>query len=468
MAARSSGTGVIVSLVVFVLCTVFLLILSIVFYAGKREAEQESAGAAEALERYVTRAQRNDDFIKGIEGEARPASGDSVVKILLDRRAAIMKYVAGDPNKQLDALKNDFQAFRVTNEAGGVQKALASGARELRNQSQQIESLQATVAQRDAEIASHEERASAMQEAHERELAAVRQEVDRYEAAVDEYRVKLQEVQGEYYAAKDRLEDEYRDTISRLEKEKDQLSQDAASLRGRVAELLESLRKTRPRPDDPAILVDGRIIEAASTAGQVFIDRGRNHRIVVGMTFEVYDDAAALLQIDPVTYEVPRGKASLEVIKVADNTSTCKITRAVPGRPVVREDVIANAVYDPNYTFKFVVHGKFDLNGDGRPSEAEAQHLRDKIVHWGAEIVSTVQTPQGERLPGDVDFLVLGVQPPDPGQLRDNPSPEEIEIWVGKRRAIQKYEDLFKQARDAQVPLLNANRLLILIGDTGR
>ena len=44
MAIRSSsGTGVVVSLVVFVLCTVFLLILSIVFYAGKSDAQQTAA-----------------------------------------------------------------------------------------------------------------------------------------------------------------------------------------------------------------------------------------------------------------------------------------------------------------------------------------------------------------------------------------------------------------------------------------
>ena len=39
MATRvSSGTGVVVSLVVFVLCTVFLLVLTIVFYSGQTKA----------------------------------------------------------------------------------------------------------------------------------------------------------------------------------------------------------------------------------------------------------------------------------------------------------------------------------------------------------------------------------------------------------------------------------------------
>ena len=45
-----------------------------------------------------------------------------------------------------------------------------------------------------------------------------------------------------------------------------------------------------------------------------------------------------------MTGSLPRGKASLQVIQVRDTTSKCLITRAVPGRPVVRTDVIANAV----------------------------------------------------------------------------------------------------------------------------
>ena len=55
----SSGTGVIVSLVVFVLGVVFLLVLAIVFYAGQTKAEQAELAANTTLSKYVTREQRN-------------------------------------------------------------------------------------------------------------------------------------------------------------------------------------------------------------------------------------------------------------------------------------------------------------------------------------------------------------------------------------------------------------------------
>jgi hypothetical protein len=138
------------------------------------------------------------------------------------------------------------------------------------------------------------------------------------------------------------------------------------------------------------------------------------------------------------------------------------ITRAIPGRPVVRTDVIANAVYDPNYVFKFMVHGKFDVDGDGKPSEAEAEYLRSLIVSWGGAVVS------GETLPGDLDFLVLGMEPPLPPELRPNATEFQIDDWVRKRRAYERYHELFHQAGEAQIPVLNANRFFILIGYTDR
>ena len=43
MAIRSSaGTGVIVSLVVFILISIFLLVMSILFYSGKSDAIEQS------------------------------------------------------------------------------------------------------------------------------------------------------------------------------------------------------------------------------------------------------------------------------------------------------------------------------------------------------------------------------------------------------------------------------------------
>ena len=63
--------------------------------------------------------------------------------------------------------------------------------------------------------------------------------------------------------------------------------------------------------------MDGSIIDIAGSNDQVYINRGRDDQIVLGMTFEIYGDAA---QIRPnEDGQFPEGKGSLQVIKVAWN-----------------------------------------------------------------------------------------------------------------------------------------------------
>jgi hypothetical protein len=129
---------------------------------------------------------------------------------------------------------------------------------------------------------------------------------------------------------------------------------------------------------------------------------------------------------------------------------------------VVKGDVIANAVYDPAYKFKFLIHGKFDVDGDGKPSETEAEYLRSLVIEWGGTVVT------GEEIPGDLDFLVLGVEPPNPPPPPANASDVVVSDFIKKRQAHDTYVNLYKQAREAQIPVLNANRFFILIGHTDR
>ena len=85
MAIRSgAGTGVIVSLVVFVLATVFLLVLSIIFYANNRKQEVFVADAEDSLKVFARASERGNDSIQKIVSLAKDSncgkiasSGDS-------------------------------------------------------------------------------------------------------------------------------------------------------------------------------------------------------------------------------------------------------------------------------------------------------------------------------------------------------------------------------------------------------
>ncbi len=461
MAARTeSGTGVVVSLVVFVLSTISLLVLTIVFYAGKSDAIETQAEAENTLAKYVTREQRNRDEIKDLEGRANPAAGQSVTQLLQNQQRDTMKYLTGNASDSLDTAKSSIGSFGA-GEGTIVRNVLQDLSRDQRTKQQEIDGLQTKLNDRQNEIDDLQASMRQLEEDRRAEVEGINTEVNGYRQEALVNRDRLDEAEREYNSAIDRLDDRYQGEIADLQNQGDRLNEENIRLKDRVGDLRAIIARSRPSGGNPALLVDGHIIDQAGSADAVFIDRGKKQHIVLGMTFEVYDSATSI-QVDPVTGRMSRGKASLQVTNVAASTSTCKIVRAVPGRPVIRDDVIANAVYDPNYVFKFLIHGLFDVDGDGKPSAAEAEHLRRRVIKWGGAVVT------GDELPGDLDFLVLGAQPPIPGPLANQATDRQTEIWVDKRNAYEKYNELMKQAMDAQIPVLNSNRFFILIGHTIR
>ena len=82
MAIRSNaGTGVIVSLVVFVLATVFLLVLSIVFYASGREQAEKVNSVHKTFEAFASKKERSSDAIDALVTQAKN-SNQSLVSYL--------------------------------------------------------------------------------------------------------------------------------------------------------------------------------------------------------------------------------------------------------------------------------------------------------------------------------------------------------------------------------------------------
>ena len=384
MVTRStSGTGVVVSLVVFVLCTVFLLVLTIVFYSGQTKANEGHLEAEATLAKFVTKEQRGRETIKAMEAAVNTRQGESVVRSLLEDIEDIMRYVAGNETANLDTVRGQFKNLGVAEDAS-VRDTLQKQRRNLNSLQSEIEGYKTKLAARESEISDLESRSDRMKEDHQQELDAVVGKIAAYEQAAGDYRDQLGDVKSEYYGNLDRLKDRYEGDIARLENEKDIIYQEHVTLKNRLDELQSILSVNRLRAQDPASLVDGTVLD--TTGGdELYINRGKADRLVLGMTFEVYDNDAALQDVDRLTGALPRGKASVQVVQVRATTSKCKITRSIPGRPVVRHDVVANAVYDPNYIFKFLVHGKFDVDLDGKPTETEADFLRSLIVNWGGE-----------------------------------------------------------------------------------
>ena len=459
MAARvGAGTGVIVSLVVFVLTTVFLLVMTIVFYARQTDAIAAKAESEKKLEEYVTRAEQTSDAVKRIQGDAT-TSRQSVLGYNMGQYRELMSYAGGDPAMTLADLKASMGRYGVAEDAV-VANYLAEMKRAVNDRTTEIEDLTARLEDARNQVAECNARLQQQETDHETELQQLTSQIATYRQSADDYKAEVDKLRDTMNEAIAKNRGDYEGQISDLQTEIDRLGQEAVVMRGRINEYETLLSNQKLRASDPSSMIDGRIIDVAG-ADQVFIDLGKKQRVVLGMTFEVFDHTSSI-QVDQRTGELVRGKSSIQVIKVGDTTSTGKVLRSTPGRPIVRNDVIANAIYDKDYRFKFLVHGKFDIDGDGRATEEESNYLRSLVKEWGGVSV------EGDELPGDLDFLILGVQPPLPAPPRPDAPQIEIEAWLAKRQAYEQYKNLQRQAMEAQIPVLNANRFLILIGFTQR
>jgi hypothetical protein len=78
------------------------------------------------------------------------------------------------------------------------------------------------------------------------------------------------------------------------------------------------------------------------------------------------------------------GKASIEVVRVGNTTSECRITRTSRGATLSEGDLIANLVYDKNTKYNFLVYGNFDLDRNGVATPQDAEVIKRLITQWEA------------------------------------------------------------------------------------
>ena len=435
MASRSGSNGTIIGLVIFVLATVALLVTSIVLWSKYDDARK----AAEAARGGQSESDRKAD-------EATQRLGQAVA-LMVGRTDASVEEL----RKEFEAGENDVvktMLDKARSDASKLRKDLAAASDESKRIQQQLD-----VTMRRIDEAKQEYDAAL--EAKGPEFKEREDAIAKSQAELDELKAQLSSAREEVASAGRAREEELQGQLEALEGEKN-------ALESRAGDLQRQVDRIRVQPKNSAALVDGHVL-ASNAEGRVYIDLGRKHRIRPGMTFEVYADAVGA-GVDPSTGAILPGKASIEVLKVDETTSTARVIRQQRGAsPPVKDDVLVNAIYSPDYTYRFFLYGEFDTDADGRTSAEEKAFVIQRIRDWGGTVT------EGDDLPGDVDFVLVGVEPSEPrGSLSDDASIEEIEAVSQARERRMKYLGLVDKATDARIPILNWNRLRTLTGDAER
>jgi len=454
MAGRTGmGVGLGVTVTLLGVACLALFVLTIVFLSEMQAAQRQAQLANDDLRDFVRQDERGQDQVRVLVDQARKQN-KSVVAYLSGSLQDTMRTVTGTPRDTYEGLRSKLSGVRGADSAPLLQ-VVANRDREIADLTRQLGDAQAA---RDAAVAdqtNERERVRLLEAAQQATVDDLNAKVNAYRDEIDQYRRGVEELRAQMEARVDAVQQEALDRQARLSDQVASLQEENLLLQNQISLLRAQKGGEVLRPKDEFALVDGRVVGINPAERQVYIGLGRKQKVVLGMTFSVYADAAAI-RPDPNTGEYPRGKASLEVINIGEDTSTCLIVEETRGNPVVKGDVIANALYDPGKTYTFVVYGNFDANADGKATPGETEDIKTVILNWQGRV--------SDELQGDVDFLVLGQRPVLPPAPPPGAPIEVVQEYIRIQRTVDRYDALFKQAQSTSVPILNENRLYTLTG----
>ena len=275
------------------------------------------------------------------------------------------------------------------------------------------------------------------------------------------------DLQAAYQAKQQAADDSNTKTVADTGKQLSDMTTAVAQAKAETAKLAKEVDKlkaqlARYRMDvkDAAVRqADGTLIRIPSSS-TCYISLGSGDHLPAGTTFEVYDKNEGIpgLGPDPLSENnMPIGKASIEVIRVGQNSSECRIVHLQPGATLAEGDLIANLVYDKNTTFHFFIYGNFDVDGNGVWTAQEGEVVKSLVTRWGGKL--------DDKIGVSTDFVVLGQEPQVPVFNKEDLAQPLNQDKLDKAiAALNKYQDMINQAATLHIPIMNQNRFMYYIG----
>ena len=287
-----------------------------------------------------------------------------------------------------------------------------------------------------------------------------------FDATTDDLKgqiARLERERADYAAERDKQVNGFDQRLDDLKQEHSRELQaknnEIADLRQRYTDLLtrheelrEKLGELQIKPGEriTARTGDGRVIKAVPGDQIIYVDLGRAHQLTPGLQFAVYPSSGIPLDGRP--------KGRIEVTRIHDVTAECRILAVDPRDIILEGDIIANPVYDPSRSLRFVVVGEFDLNGDGRRDAQGAEQIKAIITEWGGRLADQLST--------EVDFVVAGAAPVVPETVSGSST---LDRGTQERdRMLQhdrdEYDGVIAAAQNLSIPILTQDVFLRFLG----
>ena len=474
-ANQGSRAGLISTVVVLSIISVVAIIFAFWYGAEKRKVELETADLKKQYVDLISpSALSGDDMaqLKALRGDA--ASGiprdAKVWDVAMGQRNDLVKLITGGTGSVASATKDVATRLAEANEKFKSADAHLPSLNDnllgaIDVLADRVKSEKAALADRDVKLADAEKRVldtvaakDADLKAKDDSIAAARAETDKGMKDVGDDRTRQQGVLSDIEKSRDAERKASQEAMAKKDVDLKAKDQQLKSVQDQMKAVQARLNRIRIGVTDPIMRHGNGMITAISGKDIVYINLGQGKQIVPGMTFEVYDANKGIPKMgDPLEVEQIAGKASIEVVRVLDDNSECRVTRAQLGKQIMIGDIIMNVVYDPTIKYNFYVFGKFDLDRNGVATLGDTDVVKHLITAWGAKVVDKVNA--------DTDFVVVGMEPVVPNFTQEDlADPLNAKKLADAQAELDQYQNVLQQAHDMHIPIMNQNRFLYFTG----
>lgn len=446
--ARNPGaSGAAVAATILGILFVFALVAAIIFHTQSTKVKLERDQFAQDLAGLATPEERN---LQDIQTRLANREAGSVIGQYIAEVNSLRRLAAADTNVDASNLQNRMNAMRLpagTNLLGEISRLQA----ELRKANELTEQVQNDLKDAQARAEQADKARAALSAQYDESVKKLQADIGELQNTHRQFQETVTTNTGELEGTIGNVRQEMQAKVDQAESRIVQLEAELAEEKA-LNDRLRSL--TRELATDKTIRPDGQIAALVEKENLAYINLGRGQHVLPGLTFEVFSPGQV---IKPDEFEEVRGKATIEIVNVEDNTASARIVRTERNATLKVGDAIVNLAFDPNVTYQFYVYGDFDIDNTGQPSLGDRKRIEAMVSKFGAVIAP--------ELSYEVDYLVLGAEPELPPPLPpDTLDPELIAINVTARRKYETYQQLIGQATQLRIPILNQNRFLALVG----
>ncbi len=444
--ATSKNTGLTLTLVFFVMATVFSAVVAIVMYQRVQDNVAQNT-------KDKTEAQQNATLAKEAQQDV------NVLKDLLGKPGL---QSVGDPNSEPDdqtvfwAVRQDIEKF-----AGDEQEKTVGST--LQKMHTRITELEQHLAERNKAFDDLQEKFSMLDQTQgelnkqiddAKELAEREKQeaLENHQTQLAAKDATIQDKQTEVNTITGQLDEAIRNYEDYKEQTDERLS-DQKNLIRRLSKELADIKNLDWEVED------GVITWTSNDKKTVWINLGSSDHLPKLMSFSVYRK-----QHSGIARTESDIKGSIEITRIlGPHRAEARVTNSDIYLPITEGDPIYTPLWNPGSREKMAIVGFIDLDKDGRD---DRQRLREIIAASGAQVVAEI-LDDGSTLPADADFSKLITSDVKFLIQGDMPDPSLASLPAEKaaiQRILSHYKNMEDAALDNGVRILDLSKFLNFIG----